>query len=71
MRSQVVASSLAALALVAAPVAANAAPVERVSAPVSEESELGNRSIIWIIIGIAAVIGAILIFDGDNDPVSP
>lgn len=71
MRSKVVAASLAALALVAAPVAANAAPVERVSAPAAEESELGGGSFIWIIIGIAAVIGAILIFDGDNDPVSP
>lgn len=71
MRTKVVAASLAALATVAAPVAASAAPVERISAPVSEESELGNGSFIWIIIGIAAVIGAILIFDGDNDPVSP
>lgn len=62
--------ALAAVALAAAPLAAQAAPVERASAPAAGESELGG-SLLWIFIAIAVVVGAILLFDKDNDPVSP
>ena len=72
MRSRTIASSLVALSLLAAPVAAQAAPAARASAPSADESDLGaGGSILWIVLAIAAVVGAILILDGDDDPVSP
>ena len=72
MRSRSIASSLTALSLLAAPVAAQAAPAARTSAPAVEENEMvGGATWIWAVIAIAAVVGAILLLDGDDDPVSP
>lgn len=71
MKVRSFASSLAAMSLLVAPVAVQAAPAERASAPSSEESELMGGSLLWIVLAVAAVIGAILILDGDDDPVSP
>ena len=73
MRTSNIASSLVALSLLAAPIAAQAAPAARAAAPATEESDLGagGSSILWIVLAIAAVVGAILILDGDDDPVSP
>jgi hypothetical protein len=70
MRFGRIASSLAAVSLLAAPIAAQAVPAERASAPAAEESELGGTFLL-IFLAIAAVVAAILIFDGDDDPVSP
>ncbi len=61
--------ALVAATLGMAPLAAQAAPVERATAPTAEESELGG-SLLWIIIAIGVVIGAILLLDDKNDPVS-
>jgi len=61
--------AFAAATLVLAPLAAQAAPVERAAEPTAEESELGG-SVLWIIIAIAAIIGAILLLDDKNNPVS-
>lgn len=71
MRSRLLASSVVALSLVAAPVLAQAEPAARTSAPVSEESEFFGGNFIWIIVAIAAIVGAILLLDDDDDPVSP
>ena len=70
MRTKHIASSLVALSLVAAPVAAQAAPAARTSAPTAGESEMAG-SWLWILIAIAVVVGAILLLDGEDDPVSP
>ncbi|MGX7925183.1 hypothetical protein ACWPMX_01270 [Tsuneonella sp. HG094] len=70
MKLKTIASSLAALTLVAAPVAAQAAPAARTSAPAAEESEMGG-SWLWIAIAIAVVVGAILLLDDNDDAVSP
>lgn len=70
MKLKSIASSLAALTLVAAPVAAQAAPAARTSAPTAEESEMGG-SWLWIAIAIAVVVGAILLLDDNDDAVSP
>lgn len=70
MRSKVLAVSVAALSLVATPVMAQATVADRTSAPAAEESELGG-SFLWIVVAIAVVVGAILLLDGDDDPVSP
>ena len=42
----------------------------RAAAPTAEESELGG-TLLWIAIVIGVIIGAVLLLDGDNDPVSP
>lgn len=70
MKVKTIASSLAALTLVAAPVAAQAAPAARTSAPTAEESEMAG-SWLWIAIAIAVVVGAILLLDDNDDAVSP
>ena len=70
MRTKHIASSLVALSLIAAPVAAQAAPAARASAPTAEESEMGG-SWLWIAIAIAVVVGAILLLDDKDDAVSP
>lgn len=57
--------------LAIAPVAAKPAPAARAAAPTADESELGRGSLLWIAIVIGVIIGAILLLDGDNDPVSP
>ena len=69
MRLKTFASSLAALTLVAAPVAAQAAPA-RTSAPAAEENEMAG-SWLWIAVAIAVVVGAILLLDDSDDAVSP
>ncbi len=71
MRSRIIASSLAALSLVGAPVAAQAAPADRSSAPTTEENELMGGNILRIIIAIAAVVAAVLLLDGKDNPTSP
>ncbi|HEY0596601.1 hypothetical protein, partial [Sphingopyxis sp.] len=69
--------SLAALSVVAAPVAASAAPVvgeTRVGSPIAGQSELeGNSSWIIGLIGLLAGVGAIILIASDDDdaPVSP
>ncbi|MCT2559162.1 hypothetical protein N0B51_09220 [Tsuneonella sp. YG55] len=70
MRFDKIASSLAAVSLMVAPVAVQAAPADRASAPAAEESELGG-TLVLIFVAIAAIVAAILIIDGDDDPVSP
>ena len=71
MRTRILATSLAALSLVASPVVAQTAPADRAGAPVAEENDFLAGSFLWIIIAIAVVVGAILVLDGDDDPVSP
>lgn len=72
MRSRSIASSLVALSLLAAPVAAQAATAARTSAPAVEENEMaGGNTWIWAVLAIAAVVGAILLLDGDDEAVSP
>ena len=63
--------ALAAATLAIAPLAAQAAPVERAAAPTAEASQLRGGSLLWIAAIIAVIVGAILLFDDDNDPVSP
>jgi heme/copper-type cytochrome/quinol oxidase subunit 2 len=69
MKSRVLIPALAAVSLMAAPVAAQAATVERTAAPTAEQSELGG-SYLWIIAVIAAIVAGILLLD-DNEPDSP
>ena len=71
MRTRILATSLAALSLVASPVMAQTTPADRAAAPVAEESDLMGGSFLWIVIAIAVVVGAILLLDDDGDPVSP
>lgn len=61
---------LAGAALAVTPLAAHAAPVDRAAAPSAAENELGGN-LLWIVIAIAVIVGAILLLDDDNDPVSP
>ena len=63
-------AAFAAASLAIAPIAVQAAPVARTAAPAAEESELGG-SLLWIAIVIGVIIGAVLLLDGKNDPVSP
>lgn len=65
-------SAVAALALVAAPVALQAAP--RAASPVSESEELAGAATLPLIAAIVAVVvgAVILALDDDEDaPVSP
>jgi len=62
--------AIAAATLAVAPLASHAAPVSRAAAPTAEESELGG-TLLWIAIVIGVIIGAVLLLDGKNDPVSP
>lgn len=66
------AGSFAALALVATPLAAEQAAVEtsRDAAPVAGESALVGQSTLYFVLGIAAVIAAIVFLSEDDDPVS-
>lgn len=61
--------ALVAATLAVAPVVAQAATVERATAPTTQESEL-SRSVLWIIVAIGVIVGAILLLDDKNDPVS-
>jgi len=67
--------SLAAMSIVAAPVAASAAPAmdSARALSVSEgQNELEGGSWVAILLGLAIVAGGIwLAIDGDDDPVSP
>lgn len=70
-----ISASLAAIALVAAPVAASAAPGARATSMASGENDLGGNAS-WIIGLIGLIVGvtaAIIIDNDDNDdaPVSP
>lgn len=60
---------IAAATLAVAPLAVQAAPVARTAAPTAEENELGG-SLLWIAIVIGVIVGAILLLDGKDDPVS-
>ncbi len=59
-----------AVALAAAPVAAQA-DLSRSTAPVNSESELEGQSTLFFILGIAAVAAAIVLLSEDDDPASP
>jgi hypothetical protein len=65
--------AMSALALVAAPVAAQT--VQRTASPVSEDEDLANAGGFPVLLAIAAIAaGAIVIAvddDDDEDPVSP
>ena len=65
--------SLAAISMVAAPVAASAAQNVRAASTVEGQSELeGENS--WILIALAAVgiiVGIVLLTNGDDEPTSP
>ena len=63
-------AAVAAATLALAPVAVQAGPIDRAAAPTAEESELGG-TLLWIAIVIGVIIGAVLLLDGKNDPVSP
>ncbi len=71
MSLRVLVPALAGLSLLTVPIAAQAAPVERQSAPAAQENELMGGSFLWLILAVAAVVAAVLIFDGKDDPVSP
>lgn len=65
--------SLAATSMVLAPVAASAAPAARAASVVEAQNEMeGSSSWIYIVLGLVAVIGVIvLVSDGDDKPTSP
>ena len=63
-------AAIAAATLAIAPVAVQAAPVARAAAPAAEENVLGG-TLLWIAIVIGVIIGAVLLLDDKNDPVSP
>ena len=75
--TRTIASSIAALSLVSAPVAAQS--VERVAAPVENAQELGGgfggagigTPLLLLIVGVASIVGLILLDDSDDSPVSP
>lgn len=71
------AAATAALALVSSPVLAVQSPVEiqREAAPVSDTNELGGNplageSTLYFLLGIAAVVAAIVLLSEDDDPIS-
>ncbi|MHA6334401.1 hypothetical protein ACXYL9_12035 [Qipengyuania sp. CAU 1752] len=69
MQLRNIALTAAALGLAAAPVAAE---TYRASAPVTASSELEGQSDLFIILGVAALIGGIIVLVADDDdPVSP
>ncbi len=61
--------AIAAATLAVSPLAVAAAPIERAAAPTAEESDLGGH-ILWILLAIGVIVGAILLLDDNNDPVS-
>jgi hypothetical protein len=61
--------ALAAATLAVAPLAAQAAPVERAAAPTAQENEIGG-TVLWILIAIGVIIGAVLLLDDKDNPVS-
>ena len=62
--------SLAVVAMIATPIAANAS-LHRASAPVEDESELSGQSNLFFLAGIAAVAASIVLLSEDDDePVS-
>ena len=75
--TRTIASSIAALSLVSAPVAAQS--VERVAAPVENAQGLGGgfggagigTPLLLLIAGVASIVGLILLDDSDDSPVSP
>ena len=75
--TRTIASSIAALSLVSAPVAAQS--VERVAAPVENAHGLGGgfggagigTPLLLLIVGVASIVGLILLDDSDDSPVSP
>ena len=75
--TRIIASSIAALSLVSAPVAAQS--VERVAAPVENAKGLGGgfggagigTPLLLLIAGVASILGLILLDDSDDSPVSP
>lgn len=68
MKLKNITMAVAAMGLVAAPVAAESL---RDAAPVSATSELNGQSDIFIILGVlAAVVGAIALASDGDDPVS-
>lgn len=61
----------AAAALAVAPIAAQAAP-ERAPAPVSAESEALRASPLLVVLGLALIVGVIILATtSGDDPVSP
>ena len=62
--------AIAAATLAVAPVAGQAAPTARAAAPTAEENELGG-TLLWIVVLLGVIVGAFLLLDDDNDPVSP
>ncbi|GAA4051807.1 hypothetical protein [Parerythrobacter jejuensis] len=58
------AMAVAALGLAAAPVAAESV---REAAPVSQESEVAGNSVIFIVLGVAAVIAGVIVIASDDD----
>ena len=72
MRNFKVPAALAAMALVAAPVAAQV-DLSRAAAPVDAASELGNEDSttrVLTLLGVAAAIAALVALTDDDDPVS-
>ena len=77
--TRTIASTIAALSLVSAPVAAQS--VDRVAAPIDDAQGLGGgfggagigTPLLLLIAGVASVLGLILLDDSDDDavPVSP
>ncbi|MGI8943108.1 MAG: hypothetical protein ACR2FJ_02540 [Qipengyuania sp.] len=66
-----IATATAAMALVAAPVAAQV-DTSRAAAPVEGASELEGQATLFWVLGIAAIVAAvILLSEDDDDPVSP
>lgn len=67
------AAGIAAVSLIAAPVAAQAAPaVERIAAKSASSEKLeGQNGILIALLAAAAVIAGIIIIADDDDPTSP
>ena len=60
--------AIAALGLAAAPVAAESI---RTAAPISQESEVAGNTVVFAVLGLAAVIaGIVIIADDDDDALS-
>jgi cell division protein FtsW (lipid II flippase) len=71
MKSSHILSALAITTLATGSVAAQAADSVRASEAYTEENAASDNTVLWVVLGVVAVIGLILLLDGgDNDPVS-
>lgn len=71
MRKRLITAAAAAVALVAAPVAAQSTLAQRAPAAIGENEELGPVAILAIAAAAAAAVTGIVIATQDDEPTSP